>query len=366
MIDTIALKLTSKEFKILNYSRFRFDGFNGQSSYSKAFYNTDPKTFGYSLKLTLYRRFGNEELKIECSAPKCLRGNNFDELDDQDFEPLVRKLAFDLYSLDVQVYQWNLRNAEVSKIDFSKNIILTNGTKSRTIINELYKANISKRLDINKTVYRNGDNLQFHANSYEYVFYDKVADLKQAKISEKRAYEEDNSMQLNLLDHIKDDPFEVFRIEIRLANRAKIKHILKKLNLPETMTFQSLFKQEVSKAILGHFWNETVECLSLATIRDSDTICVLDKVLQSKQFTFGRALALVAAMEIIRDEGARRFFKLAEKRTSDRTLSDYKRDIKGLTKILPKNTKVKAILRISDLLNSFEKTELKNYPQLSV
>lgn len=365
MIDTIALKLTGKEFRIVDLSNFQFSAYRGKKSFTQAVYNPNIKKDGYKPRLTFANRFGTEELKIEFSAPKMLCGNNFDELDDNDFEPLVQKIVADLLSMGVQVYPVILRQAQIVKIDYSKNIIFTDGTKSSMIIHELSKADISKRLDINETKYRNGSNLQFHANSYEYVFYDKLAELRQSKISEKRSYEKDNSIQLNLLDQIKDEPFEVFRVEIRLANRTKLKSTLKQLGITQPMTLENLFKQAISRQILLYFWTKTTDCLNFMMIKDNDLACVLAKILDTRQFKLSRALALTSALKIIYSDGERRFEKLVEPYIHNKTYNSLKSDIIGISRILPKSIKIRALQRVGTEIERFEKTQLKNYPQLN-
>ncbi len=362
MIDTIAINLTSKEYRIADNLKLNSSLYVGKSHYSKAVYNPNIKIEGYKPRLT-FLNYGLPILRIEFSAPKMLYGNNFDELENKDFEPLIQKLTSDLRSMGIEVYQWNLRNAQVAKIDYSKNIILTDGTKSSMILHELSKADINRKIDIAETKYRIGHSLQFHTNCYEYVFYDKVADLKQAKISEKRAIENNSIVQLNLLDLIKEDPFEVFRIEIRLDKRKKIKETLNKLGLPEEMTFQALFKQELSKPILNHCWNHTIDCLNLAMINDSDLACVLSKILDTGRFKLSRALAITSALKIIHLEGERKFEKLVEPYIHNRTYGSLKSDMLSLN--LPKHTKLKTLLNVGKILDRFNKVRLKDYPQLS-
>ena len=96
----------------------------------------------------------------------------------------------------------NLENAKVVSIHYSKNFDLEN-TTAICLTQIIEKLDISKRLDIAKTDYRNGGQIiRFHTNSYEVAFYDKVADLKQSIISEKRALENYNLIQQDLLSSL--------------------------------------------------------------------------------------------------------------------------------------------------------------------
>ena len=136
------------------------------------------------------------------------------------------------------------------------------------VISELSKLNLNKRLDLNKTDYRNeGQALAYHANQFEIKIYDKIKDLEQdKKFGEKRSLEKDNQYQPDLFkqsnykDIVKSKHLEVLRFEIRLARR-KLTSLLVKLNIKSQLTFEDLFKREVSKTILMHYWNEIIKDL---------------------------------------------------------------------------------------------------------
>ena len=89
------------------------------------------------------------------------------------------------------------------------------------------------------------------------VFYDKLKDLRKAKISEKRAEEKDNALQMDLFKDVDiKKPFEVLRMEIRLNRKQKLIQILKKVGFNEEPTFQSLFKKELAQKVLFYYLNE--------------------------------------------------------------------------------------------------------------
>ena len=157
----------------------------------------------YQPKLTLIKDFdNNNNLFIEFSAPKIVFGNNFDELETTDFEKVLYKLHDKLKILDIEIPLEVLRNAKVSAIHYSKNIELKNA-QCVNLIEVISKLDISKRFDVTKTDYKNGGQLvRFHTNSYELAFYDKISDLQQSIISEKRAFEKNNIIQQNLLQQL--------------------------------------------------------------------------------------------------------------------------------------------------------------------
>lgn len=217
----------------------------------------------YKPRLTLTKRVnrqGNFEitLRVEFSIPKLIFGNNFDELKESDFEAVIQSLLATLRKMGVYAHKNSLINTLVSGIHYPKNIPLTDGSIPYIYLKEIQKANITQRLDFNQTDFRNeGHSVKFRANSYEIAFYDKLKDLQKAKISEKRAEEEDNTIQLNLFEKVSTKkPFELLRMEVRLNQRQKIQQVLRKTGLDIEPTFQNLFKKEVAKKILLYYIDE--------------------------------------------------------------------------------------------------------------
>lgn len=85
--------------------------------------------------------------------------------------------------------------------------------------------------------------------------YDKIKDMKQAKISEKRAIESDYAIQQDLFTkEIIKKPLEVLRMELRIGNRTKLKSLMKELGIVCPTNFESLFNQNISQRMLLHFW----------------------------------------------------------------------------------------------------------------
>jgi len=279
MLDTIVLTLKSGMFTILDHDKFSpstkglYDptGYYRLGGRSNITCKQNPtpnelKNGIYKPRLTVTKRInraGNFEipLKIEFSVPKLLYGNNFDELTDADFPAVVQKLKIVLREMGVYLFEKNLVNAPVSSVHYSKNIALTDYTTPYTYLSQLAKVNINKRLDTNRTDFRNeGHSFKYRANSFEIVFYDKIKDLQQAKVSEKRAEENDNALQLGLFDILtKKQPLEVLRVEIRLNKRQKISQILKLIGKDIEPTFVSIFNQDTAKKVLLHYISEIEE-----------------------------------------------------------------------------------------------------------
>lgn len=265
MIDTIALNLKRNMFVVLDKTRFYpLAQSLGGNFFRKWVRNPSKKEmedYGYLPKLTYIERPAENILKVEFSAPKLIFGNNFDELENEDFEKVVIKLKQQLKLLGIHVFEFLLNNAPVSVIHYSKNIALTDGSTPYMYLKEIQKANVNLRLDFNQTDFRNeGHSLKFRTNSFEITFYDKVKDLEKAKISEKRAIEKDNFIQMNLFEGIKETrkikPLEILRMEVRLNQPQKIRQILRKINFKTKPTFQNLFQKEIAKKVLLYHLNQ--------------------------------------------------------------------------------------------------------------
>ena len=150
MIDTVVMMLEMGKFTILEPDNFSPPadlaknriklGKNGNYKFirnpSKA-----EKEANYYPRLTINQQcFANgshiTKLKIEFSAPKLLFKNNFDELNDDDFDLVIETLLLRLNEMGVETRKEFLINAHIQKIDYSKNIILDEHITCSMIIKE--------------------------------------------------------------------------------------------------------------------------------------------------------------------------------------------------------------------------------------
>ncbi len=264
MIDTVKIMFSKGMFTILDKDMFEKSKIGvGYATYVINPTKKDRLKGIYKPRLTLTNRFNTsgrseETLSVELSLPKLLFGNNFDELNDEDFPAVVTLLHKALKSMRIMVFEDVLVSAPISAIHYSKNIPLTDGLTPHYLISKIKEANISLALDVNQTDYRNGYSYKWHCNSYEVAFYDKIKDLENAKNKgEKRAFEDGSIMQLDLFDSLKQiNRFEVLRMEARLNTRRKIKQLLAKLDIDKEITFKNLFSSEISQKVLIHYLDE--------------------------------------------------------------------------------------------------------------
>lgn len=321
MLDTVVLLMPQEDFEVLNYEAFNptarglFEHpyYKLSKGYMTCVQNPTPKDFkegNYKPRLTLNKRIVkggySVSLKIEFSAPKLLFGNNFDELETADFDKVLSKLHQKLNEMHISIDIEKLRRAEVTGMHYGKNIKLENASAS-LVIDTIRKLNISKRLDAGNTDFRNeGQAIRYHTNSYELTFYDKMKDLEQAKISEKRAIETDNYIQLNIFTKKEIIQNEVLRMEVRLNTKKKIKEMLVESGCnPKATTFQGLFHKELSKRVLNHFWDKHITpSLNIILLAEESEQELFFKA-KSIGFTENKALQIIGALQLVKNGGSR-------------------------------------------------------------
>lgn len=262
MIDTITLLLAKNMYTLFDL-REKFVLTTNRRGMKKFVLNppkSERRNGVYYPYLTLTNRLNKlgiweECLMMQVSLPKLMFGNNFDELSESNFPEVVAKLKRCLQAMGVRVFETLLENAEVIGIHYGKNIILQNGSTPKMLIDKIAQGDYSKRLDVETTKYRNsGLGWKLHTNHHELAFYDKKADLVQAKIGESRSEEKDNYVQLNLFDKPKEyRPFEVLRMEVRLNSSRMIKQVFEKVNITTPRIFKTMFSETTAKQVLLHY-----------------------------------------------------------------------------------------------------------------
>lgn len=375
MLDTIVLTLKSDMFTILDHDKFSpstrglYDptGYYRLGGRSNITCKQNPtpnelKNGIYKPRLTITKRInraGNFEipLKIEFSVPKFLYGNNFDELTDADFPAVIQKLKIILREMGVYLFEKNLVNAPISSVHYSKNIALTDYTTPYTYLSQLTKLNINQRLDTNRTDFRNeGHSFKYRANSFEIVFYDKIKDLQQAKVSEKRAEEKDNALQLGLFDILtKKKPLEVLRIEIRLNKRQKISQILKLIGKEIEPTFVNIFSQDTAKRVLLHYIDEIEEAYPpLLTYQyDSPKKFFTGFLTANPKIKLTSALKILGLRALFDEIGAREFREMT-KRYGNSAWYSLNKEMKNLSVI----DEVSIFSLLRKQINDFEPLKL--------
>lgn len=270
MVDTIILDLEwGKDFTILEgcYGNFSPDATNffrppyikfGTRKSVSATCNPTKSDDVYMPRLTLIKaiRYGSipVTLRIECSMPKVVFGNNFDELIDSDLDIFCEQLKRKLYTRGVVLANRSvLRNGKVMAIHYSKNIALTDYSTALYVVQELSKCNYTTKKHTLSSKYRDdGTAMHYYSKKWALCIYDKLKELQLSKVNKSGLLEKDNACQLSLFDdNPVKRPFEVLRIEARYLDRRTIKKALSDRCIDVgDMSLQDLFRTDISKTML--------------------------------------------------------------------------------------------------------------------
>ena len=272
--DTVRLQIKFGDFEIIE-DKFeppaekviKFYGRGKMVSY-QYMSMTDKKMHHYKPRLALKNEARNGGRKvflyIDLSLPKLLYGNNLQEVCDQDFKPLIKKLCREMLEMGVLVKPNVLAHAHVCAFHSCKNIVLPKNISTQYVIEKIGKISLGARLGTGHTDYLNGGHCaRFHTNTYEIAVYDKIADIKQAHISPKRCVDHKSHRDFQDINIEELNDLQVFRIEIRLNNAKILRNKLAEAGISfesgHEITFCDIFKSEVSSKLNILFWQKIQE-----------------------------------------------------------------------------------------------------------
>lgn len=302
-----------------------------------------------------YKR-ASYELAVELSLPKIAFGNNFDELTNADYTLVISQLQLTLREMGVWLFTKQIEQAEIRALHYSKNFVFNDYTSCSAVLQMLRTADISKTYDIQNTDFRNGGYvLHVHTNSLDIAIYDKLADLRQSKVSEKRTQEKDNFVQLDLLDQLaRTQPVAVMRYEVRLNGKKKITDALNAVGFDEPLIFKNVFSAELAKALLQHHWQNFFSNLPKLALDSNDPHKVLANILQTDELKGPQQAAARLGMALLLTKADQRHVRaLFEDRFGKHAWSR----LKPLTKPTQK-VQYKTIVGINQMLEQFEPTTM--------
>lgn len=368
MIDTVKLLIPLEKPELLNGSKFSPVTpieLMTSSNYGKTSLNPSKayaKMGRYMPRLTLFKRPTKHgpiyQLAIEFSAPKMLFNNNFDELTESDFRQLVRSIIDKVTELSGKELSYSqIVNADVGAWHSSKNIIFFNYIASQTVLSAISKLEVSKVYDFQKDRYRDGGHvLHIHCNSKDIAFYDKMADLRKAKISPKRSFEKDSLVQMSLLDKLEQfSPVEVLRYEVRLIGKASVKRAFQNVANP---TFINLYNLSLNKELLITHWKAVtkhVDMLSLDVHKPYELL--LNVIEDLDDITPNTSLATVAGLLLIKQVGVSDFRAAIEKRFGIKAWQRINTKL-----IVPSANSYSFFKHIDEALNAFTPTKISSLP----
>ncbi len=320
MIDTIILEIPITLASVFDTAKFRpnarqLEVFKGYGSCKNNPTAEDYKNGIYKPKLTLIKRGEMVILKIEFSAPKVLFKNNLDEIEEKDFYALVDKLQSLVREMGVLLTTQQIENGKVIGFHPSKNVVLTNGYTVSFALRELYKTNLSQKMDLTQVDFKNeGEEIQLYSNSHSIVFYDKINDLTKPN---KRAMDKDQTLQQReLFDVIKEGKkgLEILRIEVRLSKSTKIKEVLAEVGFKQDLTLKNIFKKDLCQKIVNLYWDKLFgDNLFLFNTYNNPQKILEMILIKYPKTKIGTAIKLVALTVLCKDDnGFRGFRKIVE------------------------------------------------------
>ena len=360
MLDTVKLSFDTDAFEIMGASGFGYT--TELHGIRRAVRNPSRKELWAGLylpRVTLINRptqqGRREQLTVEFSAPKMIFGNNFDELEDSDFQTVVKKLQESLKYIGVGISMKSISNAKVVCWHPSKNIILDNCFGCQTVINTLKKVDYSRVYSIQKTDFQDGEVMHFHCNSKDIAFYDKLADLRQAKTSDKRSRENDSQIQIDLLEQLNyTADISVLRYEIRLNGARAIKQNFKHLPTDE-LVFNKLFRSRLSKQLLEEYWRVFEAQIDYLSLDVNKPFEILQNYLkENKDITPQAALAAVAGLYITNQQSTAALRSTLDKRFGKHYWYRYKPTMKKI-----QGRRYNDITQITNSLHEFQPTRME-------
>jgi hypothetical protein len=321
MLDTIILEFPINCRQIIDPTKFtpntrQLETFKGFGKCTNNGLKEIKRKGLYQPKLTAIKRDKVFFLKIEFSAPKVMFGDNLNELEENDFEEMVARLNEMIKNMGVLLQPEQIKKAKVIGLHPSKNILLTNKYTSSFAIRELYKINLSQKMDIQRVSFRNeGEAIQLYSKRHSVVFYDKINDLTKP---ERRAIDKDQTeRQRNLFEFIRANKkgLEVLRFEIRLSQSDKMKEVLAGVGFNQEPVLKNIFKKSLCQKIVKYYWESLFvgDLFLFNTFNNPQRI--LEMILLKYPKTRIRTAIMLVGLNLLcrDDDGFRGFRKVIDK-----------------------------------------------------
>lgn len=370
MIDTIKLVISFNERPewirknnlqqslVTNSGIFKATA-NPSSSYKKL--GVYQPRLTYTERPSIKESSRTHELAIELSLPKLMFGNNFSELDNSCFNDIVIKLSNTLVkTYGIYLPPQLIEQADVRKIDYSKNIVFSDRTPVSNIVSNMRMADISRVYDVQNTNFKNGGHVyHIHTNSLDIAMYDKIADLKQEKISPKRSREKDGYVQMTLLEQLDiQNKVTVARFEVRINGLRKIRHELSALGIETGTTFSEMYNSNISRNLLLRHWANVFNRIPKALL-DSDSAehLLINTKQANDSMKLTETLARIGYAYLIKDHDERYIRNLVEGLFNQ---SQYRR-FKQKSREPPDPTQLKKLMHITNILAAMKPLSISDF-----
>ncbi len=271
-----------------------------------------PNIYLPHIELVHYTDYADREnwrLKIRFSAPKLIFSNNLFELQDKDFKLVCQKLQETLETMGISLTLTEIEEAEVLELHIGKNIF-TKGIKVNAFLKYLFQVPpANNKMDVQKTAFRNGNQLTFHNKNKELCLYDKYQEMSAFK-----------KQQKNIIDTLdKQGLKDILRIELRLSNKAEIQKAFGK----KILSFKEIFNCLKLFAILNKDWKKLYKSYTEVPFIEFGPE-YLYKTYKRKNRNEINTLALIGLESLRRSNGYNATRKLLESKEAKKLLAKLK------------------------------------------
>lgn len=378
MMDTVHLVYTCKERLTSENSPFN-DFSRNNKGFVQAILNGKDfyKEYGQYYPSLAYRerpvgggRKGcTYELVIQFSIPKLIYGNNLYECDERRFDEIVEILHERLVGMGVNfIKKSDISHLYVRRMDVGKNIQMKNRLEVQSVIRSVATADMTKRLDLGETDYKNGGHMvRFHSTYEDVTIYNKGKDLERAHMSEKKSVDEEAYMADGINNAL--EKISVVRLEIKMSGKRVIERRMKAIGLkvPEKWEFQNLFKNNVCRTLLQARLNEIIDCIPKIPLDDEEANGLLYNLMEdesktSKKGGLMRSLARYGLSRAIKDGLTMREVQTMAENTFGKYSTVTLRQIRAS----PSHRQLKNLLTVKKAVSEFKMLEPSSDEQPSL
>lgn len=194
--------------------------------------------------------------RITFSVPKLIYGNNISEVTETQFNDVVRLLHSKLVflALPTNITEKDIKEAIVRRIDYGKNIVLSQSSSIRLIGDTLMKAEHRHRSKYSQVQYRNGDLYREHIKNRATILYDKIAEYCNTKTKPI------TDLDKKIFELNKNKKSQIVRLEVQIKTTQQLKLELERLGLDKEATrFEDVFSDDIAQRILKKYWSNIVK-----------------------------------------------------------------------------------------------------------
>lgn len=307
MFDTLKPAIPMARVQ-MNKEEFQLSETNtttGWCKYIREITDEEKDRYGYfpSIEVHSYGNITNGYLTLRFSAPRLIYGSNLFEIEENDFDKVVKALIDKLRFAGISVLEKDIRNAVIWECHTCQDFNMNNTIGVAQTLQNFNKLLFSKKLDNSITEYLHDDiekgnliegkKFGLMCKSYEVCFYDKYKQICQDQKS--REFAESIKKQTGI--------DEVLRFEYRLYNSASVKKALADCGMSRNLTFEQIFKREVVKKLNEHMWNKLFESkMQTISILGGDLDDIRNRI-KSAGITGKQAFDIYCAYNIYQSDG---------------------------------------------------------------